>query len=94
MDLGDCGRGGDRRGRSFNHLFNEKVKKEEQQMSIGENIKEKRLNMNMTQTELSKRVGVSLPMICQIERGTKTLSLGLAKAIADELQCELKDLVE
>lgn len=60
-------------------------------MSIGENLKRLRLDANMTQAELAERVGVSLPMICQIERGSKTLSLPLAKAIADELNCELSD---
>ncbi len=62
-------------------------------MSIGENLKRLRVQKNMTQAELAERVGVSGPMITQIERGTKTLSMPLGKAIADVIGCKLDDLL-
>ena len=39
-------------------------------MSIGENIKNLRLRNDMTQEELGNKVGVTISMISQIERGT------------------------
>ena len=63
-------------------------------MSIGDNLKKKREEAGMTQVELAKRVGVSFPMISQIERGTKSLSLPLAKAVTEVLCCGLEDLLE
>lgn len=65
-----------------------------EKMSIGENIKEKRLSCSMTQKELAEKVNVDQSMICQIERGTKTPSLPLGKEIADALGCELNNLLE
>ncbi len=63
-------------------------------MSIGENIKQKRLACNMTQKELAEKVKVDQSMICQLERGTKTLSLPLGKEITQVLQCPLEALLE
>ncbi len=63
-------------------------------MSIGANIKEKRIAACMTQKELAEAVNVDQSMICQIERGTKTPSLPLGKEIADALGCELLSLLE
>lgn len=63
-------------------------------MSLGENIKMRREKLNMTQGELAEQVNVSPPMICQIERDTKTASAPLAKAIAKVLGCTLDDLVQ
>ena len=62
-------------------------------MSIGENIKEKRTAMSMTQKELAVKVNVDQSMICQIERGTKAPTLPLAKDIAEILKCSLDDLI-
>ncbi len=62
-------------------------------MSIGENIRNKRKNLNMSQNDLAAAVGVSVPMICQIERGTKSVTLMLGAEIAKILQCDLNDLV-
>ena len=44
-------------------------------MSIGENIKSRRKDVGMSQNELASAIGVSVPMICQIERGTKIPSM-------------------
>ncbi|WP_050696635.1 helix-turn-helix transcriptional regulator [Anaeromassilibacillus senegalensis] len=63
-------------------------------MSIGVNIKQKRLACNMTQKELAEKVKVDQSMICQLERGTKTPSLPLGMEIAQVLQCPLEALLE
>ncbi len=62
-------------------------------MSIGENIKNKRLNLGLTQKGLGDKVGVSESMINQIERGTKVPTLPLGKQIADVLLCEIGELL-
>ena len=62
-------------------------------MSIGENIKSRRNAMGMSQSELASAIGVSAPMICQIERGTKSPTLRLSVDIARVLKCDLNDLV-
>lgn len=61
-------------------------------MSIGENVKYMREKAQMTQEELSKKVGVKQHMISQIERGTKTLTIPLAMQIAEVLECSILDL--
>lgn len=63
-------------------------------MSIGENIKARREAAGMTQARLAEAVGVSVPMICQIERGTKVPSLPLGAQIAACVGCKLEDLIE
>lgn len=63
-------------------------------MSIGENIKSRRNAMGMSQSELASAIGVSVPMICQIERGTKSPTLRLSVDIAKVLKCDLNDLVK
>lgn len=63
-------------------------------MSIGENIKNLRLRKGMTQEQLGDKIGVTLSMVCQIERGTKTLTVPLGKQIAEVFGCTLDDLLE
>ena len=62
-------------------------------MSVGENIKDRRKTMGMSQKELASAIGVSIPMICQIERGTKSVTLPLGAEIAKVLKCDMNDLV-
>ncbi len=62
-------------------------------MSIGTNIKTMRLALDMTQKELAEKVNIDQSMICQIERGTKTPTLPLAKELAEALRCTLEDLI-
>lgn len=61
---------------------------------IGENIRKQRRKIGMTSTDLAKSVQVSQPMISQIERGTKTVSLPLAAEIARVLGCEIQELLD
>ena len=51
-------------------------------MNIGDSLKKHRLAAGMTQTQLGDAVGVTESMICQLERGTKTLTVPLGKDIA------------
>lgn len=62
-------------------------------MNIGENIRRIRVSQKMTQGELAQHLHISQAMLCQLERGTKILSLPLGKEIADTLGCQLNDLL-
>ena len=61
-------------------------------MNIGENVKKKRIACGLTQQQLAEIGGVVAATICQIERGTKTLSMPLGKQIAEVLNCTLDNL--
>lgn len=61
---------------------------------VGANIKKIRVSAGLTQLQLAKKVGVSEPMICQIERGTKIPTVILAKEIADALNVNINELLE
>ena len=63
-------------------------------MSIGNNIRSRRLEMLWSQEELGIRVGVSQEMISQIEKGTKLPTLLLGAAIANAFGCSVDDLLK
>lgn len=63
-------------------------------MSVGKNIKDRRILMGISQKDLAEAIGISPPMICQIERGTKSVTLQLGADIARILQCSVNDLVD
>lgn len=63
-------------------------------MSVGENIKNIRLQAGMTQKELAEKVLVDQSMICQIERGSKVPTMLLGQEIAKALGCELTELLK
>ena len=63
-------------------------------MSIGDNLKRLRESKGVSQTELSKDLNITRSMLCQIERGTKALSLPLAKEITQILNCGIDELFE
>lgn len=60
---------------------------------IGERIADLRKQTKLTQKQLAEIVGVSGGMIAQIERGTKTLSLQLGKAIARALNVDILEII-
>lgn len=62
-------------------------------MSVGKNIKARRLALGMTQENLAQAVGLGRSMVAQIERGSKSASIQLGAEIAKVLQCDLNDLV-
>lgn len=63
-------------------------------MTIGENIRRKREDKGLSQEQLAKSVCITQSMMCQIERGTKTLSVPLGIEIAGVLGCRLDDLLK
>lgn len=63
-------------------------------MSIGENLKRLRTDKGMSQLELAKAVGVTQPMIAQLERGTKALTMELGKDISNALNVAINELLE
>lgn len=62
-------------------------------MSIGQNLKRLRNEKGISQSELAAGVGISQPMIAQVERGTKSLTLELGKEIADYLGATVDELL-
>lgn len=62
-------------------------------MSVGANIRKIREEKNISQAWLADYVGISQPMLCQIERGTKNPSLQVGAEIAAALACTLEDLL-
>ena len=62
-------------------------------MSLGMNIKRKREDKGLSQKQVAEKVNVDQSLICQIERGSKTPNLLLAKEIADTLDCKVDDLL-
>ena len=63
-------------------------------MNIGANLRRLREAVNMSQGELAQKVNVSQSMICQIERGSKSMTISLGAEIASVLGCELQDLIK
>lgn len=62
-------------------------------MNIGANIKSRREVLELSQAYVAKQAGISQPMLCQIERGTKNPSLQVGAEIARILQCNIDDLL-
>lgn len=62
-------------------------------MEMGERIAEFRNCAKLTQEELAQKAGVSQGMIGQIERGTKTVSLQLAKTLAKVFEVDILDII-
>ncbi len=63
-------------------------------MTIGANLKRLRLSKNMSQADLAKAVSVTQPMIAQIERGTKSLTMELGREISEVLEVPIDALLE
>lgn len=61
-------------------------------IDIGNKLKDRRKQMDLTQLELAKKIGVSESYICQIENG-KMVSIRKLEKIAKALGCQAKDLL-
>ena len=61
--------------------------------SIGENIRNLRVNLGINQGELAQQTGITQAMMSQIERGSKVPSLPLSAEIARVLKCSVDDLL-
>ena len=62
-------------------------------MSLGERIRERRIELNISQHGLADMVEVSAAMICQLERGTKAPSLQLGYKLAEVLKVSIEWLL-
>jgi predicted transcriptional regulator len=56
---------------------------------LGESIKQKRINANMSQIELSKKSGIQQSSISKIEKGHANLTIKQLKKIADALNSRI-----
>lgn len=63
-------------------------------MSIGANTRKLRTNAGLTLDALAGELGIGKSMLCQIERGTKVMSLPIAAEIARVLNCSIYDLLD
>jgi DNA-binding XRE family transcriptional regulator len=61
-------------------------------MTIGKAIKEKRIERDLSQQELSDLSGVSKQMICAVENNKRIPSVTIAKKLAKTLRCSLDEL--
>jgi transcriptional regulator with XRE-family HTH domain len=61
---------------------------------IGQHIREKRIKLNISQSELATRLGVSQGLISRIEHGEHPLTVDLLYAISRELHTPISELVK
>lgn len=59
---------------------------------VGENVRQYRQARKLSQQALADKVGISQPMLAQIERGTKGLSIQLGVVIAEALEVDAATL--
>lgn len=57
---------------------------------LGEQIRARRQDLNMTQTELSEATGVDRANISKIEGGRYNVSVDIIGRIAEVLRCEIR----
>lgn len=57
---------------------------------LGEQIRARRQDLNMTQTELSEATGVDRANISKIEGGRYNVSVDIIGRIAEALRCEVR----
>lgn len=63
-------------------------------MNAGIKIAKLREAKNVTQAALAEAVGITRSMLCQIERGTKTVTLPLAVQIVKALGARITDIID
>lgn len=66
------------------------MEKEEWRKKIGEQIRQRRESLGMTQAELSERTGLDRANISKIEGGRYNVSVDLLGRIAGALKCEFQ----
>ena len=67
--------------------------KEVEAMSIGDNIRDRRLRRNMTQAELAKKLGISKSSVSMYECGNREPEFDLLEKMADLLQVDMNVLL-
>ena len=70
--------------------FKREYERLQPEMDIKRAILNARINAGMTQTELSKKSGISQADICRLEKGTRNPSIALLKRLAEALDSTLK----
>lgn len=63
-----------------------------EKMKFGQNIKQIRKRMNMSQKELATKMEISQSYLSDIESGRKNLSIKTVKKLADSLGLSVTDL--
>ncbi|MQG24024.1 MAG: helix-turn-helix transcriptional regulator, partial [SAR202 cluster bacterium] len=63
-------------------------------LSLGEKIHSVRKNLDLSQSELSKKSGLARTFISAVEQGKQNVSLGSLKSISDSLGVPLATLLE
>lgn len=64
------------------------------QANLAANVKRRRLSLGLSQEELALRAGIDRTYASQIERAIANPSLAIICAIADEIGCEVEDLLQ
>lgn len=62
-------------------------------MTFGENIKRIRKDMNITQEEMAKRIGISQSYMADIERNRKNISLAVIMKFSKGLNISINELI-
>lgn len=57
------------------------------------NLKKIRLSRSMTQEQLASKVGITQSNLSRIENGDVQISLKLAKALSEALNCTMDELI-
>jgi len=61
---------------------------------FGAALREKRLSIRMTQSELAQLTGLNRSYISEIESGRESISLDRAEKLAKAVNCSLSDLLK
>lgn len=64
-----------------------------ERITFGENLKRIRKDMNITQEEMAKHIGISQSYIADIERNRKNISLAVILKIAKGLKISVNKLI-
>jgi DNA-binding XRE family transcriptional regulator len=79
--------------RSYNKLtFDEPTLNRDIGSRFGQRLRELRRQRNLTQLQMAKKFGIDRSFISDVERGRKSISLGLLEVIALGLRVSLSDL--
>lgn len=62
-------------------------------MNIGESVRMRRIQLRMTQTDLSQKTGIKQPTISAIENGVNKPAIETIVLISDALNCTVSDLI-
>ena len=61
---------------------------------FGKNVKERRINLHLSQEKLANLADIDRTYLPEIERGVRNVSLNIAEKIAIALDVELSDLIK